>query len=80
MTDNSKQPVFYWADGDILDVLRRRLVLGQSVAQIGCVYGVSDASIKGLLHRVRTCSKPGLRMAGLWAEHQRRMATGGSGI
>ena len=80
MTDSVRAPVFYWADGDILDVLDRRLAQAQSVAQIACIFGVSDASIKGLLHRARHWAKPESRMAGLLAEHDRRMATGGSGI
>lgn len=80
MTDNPRQPVFYWADGDILDVLHRRLALDHSVAQIANVFGVSDASIKGVLHRARTCTKPEARMTGLLAEHHRRMGDGGGAI
>ena len=76
MTDSVRAPVFYWADGDILDVLDRRLAQAQSVAQIACIFGVSDASIKGLLHRARHCAKPGSRMAGLVAEYERRKAAG----
>ena len=74
MTADFENAAFYWADGDILGVLHRRQVLAQSISQIANVFGVSGASIKGVLHRARHCNKPGSRMAELLAEHDRRMA------
>lgn len=78
MTSAAPRPVYFWADADILDVLRRRS-LGHGIAQIAVVFGVSDASIKGVLHRARHFNQAGSRMEGLLVEHARRMAADGGG-
>lgn len=72
--------VYHWTDADILDVLNRRFALDQSVDQIAAAFAVSKHAVAGLLRRGRICRKPGSRMAGLMAEHDRRMASGGSQI
>lgn len=71
---DQKGQVYHWADADILDVLNRRFALDQSVDQIAAAFGVSKHAVAGLLRRGRICRKPGSRMAGLMAEHDRCMA------
>jgi hypothetical protein len=48
-----------WSDSDVLDVLWRFEVKGQTASQLALTYGVTRNAILGLVHRVKRDLPPG---------------------